>query len=183
MKIVGYFDRVILTIYTISLGIVSLGLIWVGATGWHAPLDLIRTSSQTLAGRFEIGVIGLVLFTVSVRLLGVGFLGSPRRRAVVHQLTMGDVRISLHAVEGMVQRLVRNISGVRDAKAVVESKNDGLAVRVRATVGPETTITDLTETIQEEIRTQVRRVVGIDVREVRVEVDHITPEVRRGRVE
>lgn len=182
MKIVGYFDRVILAIYTISLGIVSLGLVAVGL-GWHAPLEAVRTSSYTAAGRIEIGFVGLVLLIVSVRLMGVGFIGSTRRRSIVHQMNLGDVRISLHAIEGMIQRLVRNISGVREAKALIESTDGGISVRVRATVGPEVTITELTETIQDAIREQVRRVVGIEVRKVRLDVDHITPEVRRGRVE
>ena len=89
----------------------------------------------------------------------------------------------MHAIEGMVQRLVRNVAGVRDAKALIENFDDGLSVRVRATVGPETPISELSGTIQEAVQTQVQRVVGIAVSRVRVEIDHISPESRRGRVE
>ncbi len=182
MKIVGYFDRVILAIYTISLGIASLGLILL-AFGWRTPLEYIRTSALTIPGRIEIGIIGLVLVVVSVRLVGVGISGSPRRRAIKHELALGDVRISVSAVEGMVQRLVRNVAGVRDASAVMERWEDGLSVRVRATVGPGEPVTDLSATIQDAIRTQVQRVIGMPVKQVRIEINHISPETRRSRVE
>ncbi len=182
MKIVGYFDRVILALYTISLGIASIALILIAA-GWRVPLEFLRTSAFTAGGRVGIALVGLVLLVVSVRLTGVGIAGSPRRRAIVHSLSMGDVRVSVHAIEGMVQRLVRNVAGVRDAKALIENWEEGLSVRVRATVGPETPIADLAATIQDAVQTQVQRVVGINVVRVRVEIDHISPETRRGRVE
>jgi uncharacterized alkaline shock family protein YloU len=183
VKVLGYFDRVILAIYTISLGLVSLALIAIAVAGWGAPLDFLRTSAAGVTGRVGFAFVGIVLLVVSVRLTGVGIAGSPRRRAIVHSLSMGDVRVSVHAIEGMVQRLVRNVAGVRDAKALIENWEEGLSVRVRATVGPETPIADLAATIQDAIQTQVQRVVGIAVVRVRVEIDHISPETRRGRVE
>jgi len=182
VKTVGYFDRVILAIYTISLGLASLGLILL-ALGWRTPLEYIRTSALTVPGRFAIGLVGLVLIIVSVRLTGVGISGTPRRRAIRHELPLGDVRISVHAVEGMVQRLVRNVAGVRDASAVIERWEDGLAVRVKATVGPGEPIADLSTTIQDAVKTQIQRVIGVPVAQVRIDIDHISPETRRSRVE
>lgn len=182
MRTVGIIDRVILALYTISLGLVSIVLMFM-AGGWRGPLAYIEESMTTPLGRVGLGVVGLILFIVSLRLAVVALGVTGSRRSVVHDLPMGRVKVSLDAIEGLVGRLIRAQPGVKDARAVVVSTDHGLTIRVHATVGPELSISESSEDMQRAVQEQVKQVVGVAVERVLIDVVRITPETRRARVD
>jgi uncharacterized alkaline shock family protein YloU len=182
LKTLGVVDRIVLSVYTIGLIVASLGLLAMAA-GWSGPLGWIRTGLSTDGGRATFAAIGIVLLGTSVRLLAVAFVGGGASHAIVHNLPLGRVKVSLPAVEGLVVRLVRNTPGVKEAKAAVKVEGELLQIKVRLVVGPEIPIGELSEAIQESVKSQVRQVVGVAVERVDVEVDHITPTPRRSRVD
>ncbi|MBE3590668.1 MAG: alkaline shock response membrane anchor protein AmaP, partial [Firmicutes bacterium] len=114
----GLVDRIILTIYTFALAFFSLAIVLL-ALGWDEPQSLLAAAVATQSGRVALGLAGLVFFAVSVRLLYFAFNRPNRHRAVVHEAELGEVRISLEAVENLVARVARGIKGVRDVRPVV----------------------------------------------------------------
>lgn len=178
MKALSVIDRVILVLYTIVLGLVSIVLILV-AVGWRSPLGYLQTAAVSGPGRLTMAILGAVLIVVNVRLAAVAFAGGWRRKQIVHDLALGRVRVSLSAVEGLISRLVRAHSGVKEASSAVRLTSDGVAVYVRCTVGPEVEIESLSAELQQAIRSQVKQVVGISVERVHIDVDHISPRPTR----
>ncbi|MCR4397432.1 MAG: alkaline shock response membrane anchor protein AmaP [Firmicutes bacterium] len=182
MGAVGLFDRVVLTLYTFFLALFSLTMLCV-SLGWSYPLALLGTSLGTVSGRWATGLVSLVLFSASLRLLYAGFRRRRGSQSVVHETPMGDVRISLDAVEDLVKRVGRQVSGVRDVKARVASGSAGLRVLVRLTASPDISIPQMSDELQTTVKNYVKNVVGVGVSEVQVHVDTITAESRRSRVE
>lgn len=178
----GIFDRVILTLYTFSLAFVSLGALLL-ALGWSKPMEAVQELLASGSGRVGLGIVATIFFGVSVRLLWFAFRRPQRYRAVVHEGDLGEVRITLEAVENLVQRVARGVPGVRDVKPAVARGERGLEVYLRLWVAPDVNIPRLGEELREEIRRYVQEVVGVEVVHVDLSVENITLESRRARVE
>lgn len=178
----GILDRVVLTVYTVALLPISLFAVLI-ALGWGRPFDVVRASLLTVNGRAAVGLIGALLFVSSVRLLYLAFRGRGAGGQVVHETDLGDVRISLDAVENLVQRVSRQVKGVRDVRPHVRLVADGVEADVRVWVAPDVCIPDLARQVQEEVRRSVQTVVGVALSALEIRVENITTEGRRGRVE
>jgi uncharacterized alkaline shock family protein YloU len=134
-------------------------------------------------GRWAVGLVGTAFFAVSLRLILFAFKRRGGGQPVVHETTLGDVRISLDAVENLVRKVARGIKGVREIKAIVTHGKDGLHAALQATISPEVSIPDVSEEIQTAVRQYVKRVVGVEMAEVRLEVVNIANESRRSRLD
>jgi hypothetical protein len=78
----GIFDRIILTIYTILLAFLSLGVILISLQ--LVSLEQVRTSIFLIYGHWEAGLVAGVFLLVSVRLLlpGCGQGGAVARSSI-----------------------------------------------------------------------------------------------------
>ncbi|MGE5673699.1 MAG: alkaline shock response membrane anchor protein AmaP [Mycobacterium leprae] len=180
----GLFDSIIFTIYTLALMVVS-ALMVVGAMfpSWIKPHLWLEDMLTTPRGQWGVGIAGLAFFVVSLRLIFFAMRGQGGGRPVVHESELGEVHISLGAVENLVQRTARAIKGVREIKAVVTNGKDGLAVVLKGTISPEVSIPEVSEEIQNAVRQYVKRVVGVEMTEIRLDVTNIANEGRRGRLD
>lgn len=176
----GIIDRIVMTIYTLSLAIIS-GLMVVVAIlpDWLKPHVWIEQALGTTRGKVSIGLVGAAFFVVSVRLILFAFTRRGGGQPVVHETSLGEVRISLDAVENLVKKVARNIKGVRDIKAIITHGKDGLRAELTATISPEVSIPEVSEEIQSTVRQYVKRVVGAEMAEIRLEVDNIAADGRR----
>ncbi len=178
----GIIDRIILTVYTVALLVLSALAVLIGV-GWDKPAGVIRAALDTLNGRLTIGALGLIFLVSSARLLILAFRGRQPGQSVVHETDLGDVRISLDAIENLVQRVARQIKGVRDVRPQVALGADGLHAAMRVWVSPDVNIPDLARDLQEEVGRSVQGVVGVALAGLDIRVENITTETRRGRVD
>ncbi|MGE5485183.1 MAG: alkaline shock response membrane anchor protein AmaP [Ignavibacteriales bacterium] len=176
------FDRVVLTLYTFFLALFSILMI-LTSLGWGYPLALLNANLETVSGRWGTGVVSAVLLTASLRLLYLGFRKRRGVQTVVHETAMGEVRISLDAVEDLVHRVGRQVQGVREVRPRVTSGPSGLRVAVRLGVSPDVSIPQVSDELQTAIQNYVKNVVGVGVSGIQVFVETITTESRRSRVE
>ncbi len=121
--------------------------------------------------------MGMVFFLVSARLFYLAFRRRPSA-AVVHAGSLGEVRISLGAVENLVSRVARGMKGVRDVRVGGEVRQQRLYLSLRLEVGPEVAIPELADALQKEVARQVRQVVGAEVAGVNVQVRDIAGRVK-----
>lgn len=180
----GILDSVILTIYTLAMMVLSL-LMVLGAVvpDWIKPAEWLTTAMSTTRGLVSVGLIGFIFFASSVRLITLAFRRQGGGQPVVHETAMGEVRISLEAVENLIRKVARSTKGVREVKAVVRHDKEDLSVSLRCTISPEVSIPEVSEEIQNNVRQYVKRVVGVDLAEVQLEVENIANDSRRGRLD
>lgn len=180
----GIIDSIILTVYTLALMVVSF-LMVVGAIAPDSvsPHLWIEQALDTARGRMVVGIIGTAFFAVSIRLIFLAFRRQGGGQPVVHETTLGEVRISLSAVENLVRKVARSAKGVREIKAVIRHDKDGIHVLLRGTVSPEVSIPEVSEEIQSSVRQYIKRVVGVELAAIRLEVENIANETRRGRLD
>lgn len=173
-------DQIILTLYIFTLEAISVIAVFAALHVWQ-PQHWIDAALTTTSGRMIIGFSGLVFFIVSFRLIYAAFRRRGSGEAVVHETALGNVRISLDAVENLVRKVARGVKGVREMEAQVGRSGDLLVASLRGTISPEVSIPAVSEEIQNAVKSYVRRVVGVEVAEVRIEVENITNEARRSR--
>ena len=176
----GALDRVLLSVYAVALMAFAAVSLLV-SLGYQEPFRLFQLAFATLQGRWVTGAISLLVLVAGVRLISSAF-ASPRVQ-VVHVTDLGEVRISREAVEHLIQRVARQVRGVRDVRPQVSIAPESLAARIRIWVSPDVNIPGLAAQLQDELRRAVHEVVGVELTELDVAVENITAEVRRGRVE
>jgi uncharacterized alkaline shock family protein YloU len=179
---VGIVDRIILTLYTVALTVLSLLAVAV-AFGWSRPLDTVLAALRATNGRAAVATVGAIFFLSSVRLLILAFRRRQPGQQVVHETELGEVRISLDAVENLVRRVARQATGVRDVRPQVRLAPEGVEARLRVWVSPDVSIPGVARELQDALRRSVHEVVGVELAALDVQVENVTTEVRRGRVE
>ena len=178
----GIFDRIILSIYTFFLAFISLGVILLALQ--LIPIDFVLNGISRIYGQWEASLVGAVFLLVSVRLLLAGIRSSRGKSMVIHHTDMGDVQVSLSAIENLVEKTARHIHGVRGVKVNVTQGDHGLKVGIKAIVSLESNIPSVTADMQAAVLKYIKNTVGVDLADVKIVVENISNEFKaRQRVE
>lgn len=174
-------DRLIFFLTALSLLLLSCGLIFFALNLISAPsfIQGAKIFYQGVAGREEIGIIGLLLFLGGLRLGQLSLIRQKKRGIVVQETDLGAVQVSLTAVENLLTKLLRSFPAVKEVKPRIESKKGSAAITLHLSVIPETNIPELTERIQTLVQEGVWDVLGIKVCQVKVLVDKMLAETPR----
>jgi uncharacterized alkaline shock family protein YloU len=178
----GIFDRIILSIYTFLLTFLSLGVVLLSLR--LIPLDLMWTGMTFIYGQWEAALVGGVFLLISVRLLLAGLRSRRGKNNIVHHNELGDVLISLDAVENLVEKAARHIRGVRGIKVFASHSEPGLTLSVKAVISPECYVPDVTAEIQERVNSYIKNTVGVEMTEMKIFVENISNDFKaKQRVE
>ena len=178
----GIIDRIILSVYTLLLAVLSLGVI--GLSAGLVPVDFVWTGLTLLSGQWEAGLVGAVFLLVSIRLLLAGVRSSRWKDTIIHHTGLGDVHISLNAVENLIEKTARHSKGVRGIKVRVSPAPDGMKVHIRAIISPDCHVPSVTAEIQDNVKEHLRSTVGVEMAEILILVENISNEFKsRHRVE
>jgi len=117
---------------------------------------------EGITGRAVAFLISLAIFAGLVYYAVANVQASRRARTVVLQNPLGEVMVSLPAIEDFARVLKGKIEGLRDIKGRVVYTRKGLKVTARITVLSDYSIAEVTEKVQEEIRTYIQKTLSID---------------------
>ncbi len=171
----GPFDRVLLTIYTLAVSIVAvLGLLML--FGLLTPVS----PSEYVTREVQAAVLGVFLL-VGLRLMVSGKQKKPDRQAIVDETVLGEVKVSLTAIESLIVKVASAVPGVREVRPRVVSDGGSIAIEIKATVTPDVSIPELSQNMQKTVQDAVRDVTGLTVQKIRVSVENIAS--HKGRVE
>lgn len=155
----------------------SLLLIGVGLLLAAVGLDRFPgTSLDMMAGDLTYTFIGTGL-VVLVLIILVLSLRSPVKRepgGVTLENELGEVSISLAAMENMVLREVKKNKGIKDVdRRVVYKPEKGLVVYLRIKIFPDLVIPDLSTELQEKIKSHLEQITGFAVSQVKILVENV----------
>jgi len=175
----GPFDRGLLAIYALA---VSAGIV-VGIfvlTGVLAPTQLetfLLPKHNALAAT---GVLGVFLLA-GLRLLGVSLRRRKESQAIVDESALGQVRVSLTALENLIGKIVSPVPGIREVRPKVGPENGGIGIRLKVVASPDINVPETSRAIQQLVQDQIREVTGLAVNRIKIEVENFA--VSKGRVE
>ncbi|EHQ88100.1 alkaline shock response membrane anchor protein AmaP [Desulfosporosinus youngiae] len=151
------------------------------ATGWGLPYFLMAQGLNWLrANPWESTVVagGLLL-------LGLLLFIRPRQSAAEDSFRTsskdGDIRISLDALQEIIARSAKSVSGVVQVKSSLRQRDAGLEILVSCQFEQGVVIPKLSEEILSKVKEDVEHYTGINVAEVKVLVRQLE-KVRSARV-
>ncbi|KAF1086535.1 hypothetical protein SPSYN_00254 [Sporotomaculum syntrophicum] len=166
----GPFDRGILVLYTVTLTLFFLAL-GIFLAGWPEPALLLWQEVNAPAYQEILWLLLVVYIIMGLRLLWRALKPERKRQAVVHEGGLGQVRVSLAAIEALAEKVAAAKPEIKEVKAKVASSSQGIALNLRLYTAPEINIPAVSEDIQREVKDRIYQVVGITVSEVRVAVE------------
>lgn len=178
----GVFDRALLALYSFIMGILSVYGILL-ALNWDVIRHILDFTLNNPGQRSILGILAFVFFLISVRL----FIAATQKvktvtSTVVQETSLGQVRVTLEALESMVRRAVSPIKGIREITPHIVCDPTGVSIIVRAVVNPDTTVPEVTVEIQDKVKDYLQQVAGITVHAVKILVENVSTD-GRSRVE
>lgn len=177
-------DRVLLTLYTLVILMLSLGLLGfsIGLIPLDAALRWIRGLNFGLGFGLAAFAAAVVFLVVSLRLLLAGFMRGKPTSTLLKHTELGAIRVSVQTLDNLAQKAVRSFAEIKDVKSVVLPDADGVRIQLKITVMPDVHMPDLTQNLQQKVKEYTEGLSGIPVKEVQVYVDNLTSG-QRSRVE
>ncbi|MVP00155.1 alkaline shock response membrane anchor protein AmaP [Paenibacillus lutrae] len=171
-------DRLLLFLY-------SLVILLISAIAVLAAFQLIpvRTTEYYLGYVFDRGFTwekvavitgGILIFLLSLRFFYISVRRSRTQASSIDQRSeIGDIRISVETVENLSLKAAGRTRGVRDLRARVKVSEAGLDINIRTVVDGESSIPEITEEMQNAVKSHVEEITGIPVAHVSVYVANI----------
>jgi len=152
------------------------------ALGWTGPVQWLETLLLADPNRWILGVVGAVMFVVSLTLFVTSLRTKPSKIESVHENSLGLIRITLPALENLVLTAAQSVPGVRDVKPLIKTRANGLIIYLKVQVSTDLVIPAVSEELQKKVKEYVAKMTGTTVHEIHVSVTKISWETR-SRVE
>ena len=177
----GIINRFFLFVFALFLALFSLCVLAVCLQVvpehyWLNELRFVLARPETIA-------VSAVVFFISLHLVLLSFSRQAPRTVSQGELVMvdssaGQVGVALEAVRGLVEKLVRDVRGVRDAKVKVKSlpKGEGepLSVSLALIIGQESNVAEVSAAVSVVVSSHLHKVLGYSQVPVEVVVTDIT---------
>ncbi|MFD3258721.1 alkaline shock response membrane anchor protein AmaP [Paenibacillus lentus] len=163
-------DRLLLFIYSLSIGILSVIAILLVTNAVPVNLKQFNQNSWIIAAIIVAGV----LFLLSIRFFYISIKRDRGSLPSIDQRTdYGDIQISVETIENLSYKAASRVRGIRDVKTRIRIMDSGLEIMVRALVDGETSIPELTEEVQKQVHDHVEDITGIPVSYVSVYIANL----------
>lgn len=178
----SFFDRFLLTLYSLIITILLITIIPVLTGWWTNPLQVLLRAPHQVDSSIILWTSLTLLIVMGLRL----FYASVRRhvshpKAVVHELKLGQLHITLTAIEGLAKKAAYQIDGIKEVQPQIAPSSEGIDMVLKVTVTPDINIPEVSEQVQYKVKDYILEVTGITVQNVKVLVEKIY--TNRPRVE
>ena len=165
MRTFNFFMTVIGALLVLALGVLSLAaaiyppVILTLGDMISGPLTYVIEGST---GRGIALLAGLLLLVIFTYLVWGNIQSARRERTVVLKNPLGEVLVSLAAIEDFARVLKGKIEGLKEIKGRVVYRRRGLKVSARITVISDYSIVEVTQNVQDAIRNYIQKTLGIE---------------------
>ena len=119
---------------------------------------------------------GIILCLLGVYCVMILFRHRGRNGKFIMQKTdSGELAISLKALESMVQKCLDQYKEVNAESVSLDNQKGSLLIRIRGTVAGGISIPLTVDTLQQQIKQYVTACSGVEVREIKVEIESSGP--------
>ncbi len=162
----GIADRIILTLYTFLMAVASV-LAVLGSLGIFSRATMVAFINK-IPGSWLYAVGGTIMLLVSVRLLitGLGLTGMSSLKLSENE--RGKVLVGKGALENYIVVLAQEIYGVHHVKVIAKLEDDGIIVRINASIEPGINIPETSEEIRNNVKESIKKVTGIAVKDMEI---------------
>lgn len=124
-------------------------------------------------GRWYVGFVSGILFLLGIWVLVPMVYRGKAKSTIIHENPLGQVKISLAAIDGMIHRLLEQKEGISRINTSLWAEEAGLSIRVKADVSPDLKLPGETRSLQEEIKEYIQETAGVNVEKVEILVNAV----------
>ena len=179
-----FLDKLVLKIFSLIILVLAVGLILV-VTG-IVPMTMIEEYVELLINyengiKIEIGDLGILML---LAIKGMFFTSKPENNGkdgIVLENTNGKLVISKESLENLIASVIKDIPGADTVSSkTILDRDKNLIVYVTAVVSKDVMIKDISNELQEKIKTAMKRTADLDVKEVNIKIRNITSKKVKG---
>lgn len=167
-------ERILLVFFAlimIAVSVVITLLAWnVFTPGDISDLLQAVTDSMLLAAVFT--VAALILFAYSIRIMFVSTKKPAPTAAIVKITDTGSIRISIDTVNALAVKLARSVENIRDVRINTLMAEQGIDIYIRAAMTPDANIPEVSQKLQEAVKSGIEAHTGLFVKNIPVYVDN-----------
>jgi uncharacterized alkaline shock family protein YloU len=167
-----------LLVLLIDVIIMVLSILIIGLYSGILDIEYLVASLQGYTVGIEGIIVGGALFLISVRILQLFFRKKKIKKAIVAKNELGDVNISLDAINSLVHDIVKQESNTKDIQSQIRVKENGVHVYLNLVVDSRTIIPELSERLQEILKDRVSESTGVKISKVQILIKEIKREER-----
>ncbi|MGI6491763.1 MAG: alkaline shock response membrane anchor protein AmaP [Peptococcaceae bacterium] len=176
------FDRFLFALYAIFITalFVLFALVMVG---WTVPVHFLREAVNPARPEIFWPLLAIMVL-IGLRLLWVSLRRNKTKKSsyvVLREGALGEVNLSLQAIENLVEKVVTQMSGVKEVKPSVMTVPDGIGININVAVTPDVNMPQLTEEMQNKVKSRMYEVTGLTINTIKVVIENIS--VHKPRVE
>jgi uncharacterized alkaline shock family protein YloU len=164
-------ERVAVFVAAVLVLASSLGL-WGYLGAWFAPGQLIGVlESASQSG--DLFIVAILLTALGLALLFFALGGSREAKAVITESSLGQVRVSMAAIDSLVRKAAGSIRGVREIDTKLSVDKLGLNIGLRLLVATDLSLPELTAEVQKTVGSYIDETVGITPKQINVLVRNV----------
>lgn len=163
-------DRLMLLIFSIIVAISSFAFLILALP--FLPQQYSETLRRFIFESNGMTLISTVLLLLSLRLIfKTTASGVNSYNYISKETEMGEIRISFNTIKALALSSIKNIRGIKDAKAQINDSKGEVSIAVTASFTTGTLIPEVSKEMQKNIKESIEAMTEIIVKEVVVFVD------------
>ncbi len=168
-RVIGFLAGIILAVF----GVLMLLIIFKTA----GPL-VSSLNNPSIKELWWLMLIGFISLITAIYLFSMAFRTQHEEKTIIGETSLGEIRITVSAVENLALRAVRKLRGVKEAHVGVRADLSGLDIFIEVTVNPDLSIPQISEEIKTRVDEYVYETVGMRVNSVKVLVTKVAMEAK-----
>lgn len=111
-------------------------------------------------------IVGIVIVLVTLYVIMMALRSEEIAEPIIAGTSLGDVQISMTAIEAIAQRAAQKVHGIRNVEAAAKGNEDGLTLYARIHVYPDVSIPEVCENLEKELSEAMHAIIGLPVKSV-----------------
>lgn len=158
ITVLGIFFYTIIS-FIIGGFLIAFAMDWLKLQEIYSLLGYLQIN---LNSRVITGLAGFLLVIISVSFAQIILGKMEKEKTIAFNTPTGQVTIALAAVEDLIRRLTQNFSEIKELRPNVVASKRGVEVDLRVVLFSEVNIPELTNHLQDLIKTKIQEMLGIE---------------------
>jgi len=131
--------------------------------------------------KMALGIVGVVFVLGGLLTAQINLSRLQTEKTIAFENPDGQVTVSLSAIEDFIKKSVRHLAEVKELRSSVTANKRGINVGCRATIFADSNIPEVTERVQNIIKSRVKDMLGVEETiNIKIDVTKITPKGEKG---
>lgn len=156
----------------LALCFTALGILMIYSV-LNAQVVISITEDLLLHNQWLVVIVGAVVAFIGIFLVLNMLFTKKEKIAKVLGNEMGQVTMSLEAIESMIRRTVSNIDGIKEVTPKLKIVGDKVAICLHITVQSDMIVPELGSAIQKSVKEDLETMAGVSIAEIKVLVSSV----------